>query len=196
VEWKRRLEAFKNVANLRVLVCGGDGSVGWVLFEMDKVLKAPYPPVRVSVFLRHASVALVLPRHSVADALWAMQIGILPLGTGNDLARVLKWGGGYADEVISPILRQIENASTALGRSFFSSPTSLRTDAAAQKRFRWTGGDCTASRRPPTARRRTISSTTTAASESMRASRWSSTSFATRIRSCFRADSSTRDCTT
>ncbi|XP_043232482.1 diacylglycerol kinase zeta-like isoform X1 [Amphibalanus amphitrite] len=72
------LEMYRKVPNLRVLACGGDGTVGWVLSVLDQMGFSP-PPA----------------------------IAVLPLGTGNDLARALGWGGGYTDEPISKILCNI-----------------------------------------------------------------------------------------
>lgn len=75
------LQLYQNVANLRILCCGGDGTVGWVLSEIDKLNFITLPPC-----------------------------AILPLGTGNDLARVLNWGPAYAGEPIEKILTQVSEA--------------------------------------------------------------------------------------
>ena len=86
------LYAFRKIESFRIVVCGGDGTAGWVLSSIDeccKDLACRDPPV-----------------------------AILPLGTGNDLSRILRWGGGYSgSEDTSSLLLSVDQANvTALDR--------------------------------------------------------------------------------
>ena len=78
------LYMLRDIPKFQILVCGGDGTVGWVLSSLEDIqykLKCKGPATAV-----------------------------LPLGTGNDLARVLKWGAGYTGEGCFDILKQVMSA--------------------------------------------------------------------------------------
>uniref|UniRef100_A0A7S3Z6U3 Diacylglycerol kinase n=1 Tax=Lotharella globosa TaxID=91324 RepID=A0A7S3Z6U3_9EUKA len=78
------LSRFRDLSRFRILVCGGDGSVSWVLTAIDKLkFEQRDPPVAV-----------------------------LPIGTGNDLARVLGWGGSYSDAAVETLLHDVLHAHT------------------------------------------------------------------------------------
>ena len=85
------LESFLILSRLRILVCGGDGTVSWIIHMLEKM--------------------------QLPHKLWP-PIAVLPLGTGNDLARIHGWGGGYnSSESLITILEQIcESYASLLDR--------------------------------------------------------------------------------
>lgn len=83
------MQLFQNVKHFRILVCGGDGTVAWVLDAIEKQNYESPPPV-----------------------------AILPLGTGNDLSRVMRWGGGLSSVErqggICALLNDVDHAAVTV----------------------------------------------------------------------------------
>ncbi|UJR25733.1 hypothetical protein I4U23_007084 [Adineta vaga] len=83
------LDIYSSLSNIRICVFGGDGTVGWVLSCLAEI----YPSLNNP------------------------PVCICPLGTGNDLSRVLSWGEQYDPKRLLSTLIQIPHAkSIALDR--------------------------------------------------------------------------------
>ena len=76
------LNIYGSLSHTRICVCGGDGTAGWILSALARRFPSlSHPPVSVC-----------------------------PLGTGNDLSRVLGWGWHYKDKSLTEMLMAIPNA--------------------------------------------------------------------------------------
>ncbi|CAF3786226.1 unnamed protein product [Rotaria socialis] len=79
---KQALSIYSSLRNTRISICGGDGSVGWVLNVLAETCSSLNNP----------------------------PVSICPLGTGNDLSRVLGWGRCYSAKQLLTMLQQVSDA--------------------------------------------------------------------------------------
>ena len=83
------------------MACGGDGTIGWVLNSLDLVKQDSacfIPPCGITPLGRLIKISEKISQKIVA-------------GTGNDLARVLRWGSGTGDsESAAEILQDVIEA--------------------------------------------------------------------------------------
>jgi len=99
-----------------VLVCGGDGTVGWVLGVLEAVrhtLVCREPPIGI--------VPLGTGETNAAELVFFLSGRFAPLtphlwfvSSGNDLARILRWGTGYSSEDPHHILVSVDEADEVL----------------------------------------------------------------------------------
>jgi diacylglycerol kinase (ATP) len=79
---EQALSIYSSLVNIRICICGGDGTVGWVLSRLVETFSSLRNP----------------------------PASICPLGTGNDLSRVLGWGYQYDSKRFLRMLAQIPHA--------------------------------------------------------------------------------------
>ncbi|UJR15802.1 hypothetical protein I4U23_002734 [Adineta vaga] len=84
---QRGLKENQYQKNLRIIACGGDGTVGWVLSALDV---------------------------SQMQYIDFVSVGVIPLGTGNDMARFLGLGVGYRGESLAPAIQSLASSETRL----------------------------------------------------------------------------------
>jgi diacylglycerol kinase (ATP) len=78
---------FLNKFDFFSLACGGDGTVGWVLSALDT---------------------------SQMQYMDFVSVGVIPLGTGNDMARFLGLGVGYRGEALAPVIQALAKSESRL----------------------------------------------------------------------------------
>jgi diacylglycerol kinase (ATP) len=94
------LEKHKANKELRVIACGGDGTVGWFAILMSCYL---FRLFKRNVFITKRVLSVI--DEMKLDK--APAVAILPLGTGNDLGRTLGWGGGYNNESMEIFIKKV-----------------------------------------------------------------------------------------
>ncbi|KFG39182.1 putative diacylglycerol kinase [Toxoplasma gondii p89] len=138
----RALSFFRPLAmtkRLRVLVCGGDGTVGWIIDSIHKVYGAEAAEEergseaqtgdevdsgeaagKVGVESegrrgrRESEGVAWGSRDRACDLRSLVPVGICPLGTGNDLSNVLGWGFSFDGDIMKHLLKIQSAVSSTL----------------------------------------------------------------------------------
>jgi len=115
---------------VKVLACGGDGTMGWILSSIDRVwntilgpkvgrakdgwneaaAKAPYHPLATNNL---PLVVSLLAQVQLENTKYRghLPLAMMPLGTGNDLSRSFKWGSTFSNSMRKPgMIKKVEQA--------------------------------------------------------------------------------------
>lgn len=86
---KQFVDEALSAEGLRVLVCGGDGTMTWIMASVDAVRET----------------------QNLGEFEYKVLVSMMPLGTGNDLARTFGWGGTFRPACTKPgWVKAVENA--------------------------------------------------------------------------------------
>jgi hypothetical protein len=123
------LRLFAFLPGVRILCVGGDGTAGWIMACLDKLAEEKREERRRKAAKTRNTAAAnggdgaavegtALPTSNHLSIDWTPPpVAIIPLGTGNDLARCLGWGSGYGSwrgEGAAGALEAAAEASVAL----------------------------------------------------------------------------------
>lgn len=100
---------FRKIEKYKILVCGGDGTVGYVV----RIILSLYVHISQMNFKYDICRWVLQCLDNVGQDSQCSNppCAIVPLGTGNDLARVLRWGPGYTgDEDPLTLLKDVIDA--------------------------------------------------------------------------------------
>lgn len=101
------LKLFSKLPRVRILACGGDGTAAWVLSCLDALREEE------KVVLDNSGSGK--KRRKSGSAPFMPSLAVLPMGTGNDLARSLGWGGGSSkQDDLSQVIQEVARAHVSV----------------------------------------------------------------------------------
>lgn len=101
------LKLFSKLPRVRILACGGDGTAAWVLSCLDALREEE------KVLLDNSGSGK--KRRKSASSPFLPSLAVLPMGTGNDLARSLGWGGGSSkQDDLSQVIQEVARAHVSV----------------------------------------------------------------------------------
>ena len=111
---------FRNLREFRILICGGDGTFGWVLSSLDEIsyniLKCKQPAsalLPLGTGMRFYLIIQIPSLFFFPFSLFSYHEKPF-LHLGNDLSRVLNWGAGYTGESPLSILQLVDTAEVVM----------------------------------------------------------------------------------
>ncbi len=120
------LRLFAFLPGVRILCVGGDGTAGWIMSCLDKLAEEKREERRRKSINAAATAksreggdgdsaaeGLVPTSNRLISDWTPPPVAIIPLGTGNDLARCLGWGGGYGSWKLEGAAGALEAAAEA-----------------------------------------------------------------------------------